>query len=164
MTTDIQARFEELLSSFQTAMLVTQTDDDEIRSRPMALAHQAENGDLFFATKASAGKVEEILKHPGVNVAMQKSNAYLSVSGKAQIINDQSKIEKLWKPSWKLWFEEGKTDPSIALIKVHATRGEYWNFDTSDKLKFFFEAGKAVLSGDSIDTSAAGDHAKVPLA
>lgn len=164
MATDLQDQFEELLNSFQTAMLVTQTGTGAMRSRPMALAHRAENGDLFFATKADAGKVNEILKHPGVNVAMQKSDAYLSISGKAQIINDQSAIDKLWKPSWKLWFEGGKTDPSIVLIKVHATRGEYWNFDTADKLQFAFEAGKAILSGESIDAEAAGDHAKVSLA
>lgn len=163
MSTETQQKFEELLDSFQTAMLVTRSGDEELRSRPMSLASREDDGSLFFATKADSGKVDEVLEHPGVNIAMQKNSAYLSVSGKAEVVNDQDRIEELWEPSWQLWFEEGKEDPSIVLIKVDATQGEYWNFDTTDKLEFLFEAGKAVLKGDSVNYES-GDHAKVRIA
>lgn len=163
MSTQSQQKFEELLDSFQTAMLVTQSGKDQLRSRPMAVASKRDAGSLFFATKADSGKVDEVLEHPGVNISMQKDSSYLSVSGKAKVVNDQDQIEKLWEPSWKLWFKEGKTDPSIVLIKVDATQGEYWNFDTTDKLEFLFEAGKAVLKGDTVDYKS-GDHAKVKIA
>lgn len=164
MSTQTEQKFEELLDSFQTAMLVTQSGDGQLRSRPMALAHRSDDSSaLFFATKADSEKVDEILEHPGVNVSMQKSSTFLTVSGKAEVLNDQDRIEELWEPSWKLWFEEGKEDPSIVLIKVDATRGEYWNFDTADKLDFLFEAGKAVLKGEAVEYDA-GEHAKVRVA
>jgi general stress protein 26 len=163
MSTESQQQFEELIDSFQTAMLVTSTPNGELRSRPMALAHRADDGNIFFATKADAGKIDEILHHPAVNIAMQSSSAYLSVSGQAEVVNDQDKVEELWQPSWKLWFEGGKTDPSIVLLKVHATSGEYWNFDTADKLAFLFEAGKAVLKGETVDYDEV-DHGKVEVA
>jgi general stress protein 26 len=163
MSTESQQQFEDLIDSFDNAMLVTQTKNGNLRSRPMALALREKSGDMFFATKADSGKIDEILHHPGVNVSMQSNSAYLSVSGQAELINDQKKVEELWQPGWKRWFEEGKSDPSIVLIKVHATQGEYWNFDTADKLNFLFEAGKAVITGDTIDYDQ-GDHAKVKAA
>lgn len=161
MSTANQEQFEELIDSFKTAMLVTSTPQGQLRSRPMALAEYNDDGLLYFATTIESGKVNEILRHPGVNVAMQNSSAYLSVSGQAEVMDDRDKIDELWDASWNLWFE-GKDDPNLALIKVHASEGEYWNFETKDKLAFMMEAGKAMITGDTVDYE--GEHGKVRVA
>ena len=51
----------------------------------------------------------------------------MSVFGKAEIVNDRSKIVELWAPMAKTWFKEGKDDPNISLIKVIPEDAYYWD-------------------------------------
>jgi len=51
----------------------------------------------------------------------------LSIFGRAQIVNDRSKIEELWTPMAKTWFKEGKEDANISLIKVIPEDAYYWD-------------------------------------
>ena len=51
----------------------------------------------------------------------------MSVSGTAEIVADRAKIDELWSPAMKLFFPEGKDDPNLRLIHVHAESAEYWD-------------------------------------
>ena len=162
---DQTRRLNDLIDDFNNAMLVTRTPEGELRARPMRIAGHEPDGDLYFATSIESGKVDEMLRYPDVNVAFQGKTEYLSVSGRASLVQDRDKIEKMWEPQWKMWFPEGKEDPNLALIKVHADEGEYWNFETKDTLKFLVEAGKALVKGKQIDyqKTTPGTHGKVDL-
>lgn len=162
-TTDHSKQLHELITHFDNAMLVTQTPDEQIRARPMAIAEVEHVADLYFATGKQSGKINELLQHPHVAVIMQGDNRYLSLSGTIRQEDDQAKINELYSPAWDIWFPMGKDDPNLTLLHFVPKDAEYWDMHGSNQLKFLWEAGKALLQGDTIDTDAASEHEKVHL-
>jgi general stress protein 26 len=52
---------------------------------------------------------------------------FLSLFGKATIYKDKDKIDDIWSPVAKTWFEEGKKDPNVTVIKVTPLDAYYWD-------------------------------------
>lgn len=163
MSFDSTEKFKALIKDFDNAMFITQTSTNELRARPMVIADYMDDGDLLFITSGEAPKTQEALEHPQVNVTMQSSNKFLSLSGVASLSYDRAKIEQVWKPSWKAWFPQGKDDPGISLIRVTAKNGEYWDMSGASKMRFVFEAGKALVQGEKLDDYPESMHGKVNL-
>lgn len=164
MTESKEQQFDELVHKFNTAMLITQSSDSELHARPMAIAKHREGGVVYFATSWAAGKIDEIETRPEVVVTMQADNQYLSLTGRAETVDDRGLIERFYSPAWKIWFPEGKDDPNLVLLKIEPVRGAYWDMDkTANKMRFVFEAGKAYFQHDQIDTEALTGHGQVDL-
>jgi general stress protein 26 len=164
MTTTALNKLHDLLEDFDTAMLVTTTPDGRLRSRPMALADMEPDGTLWFLTERGSPKVVEITREEQVNVAMQSSQKFVSISGIATPVINRKKIEELWKESWTTWFPGGKNDPTLVLLRVDPESGEYWDNSGASGVKYLIEAGKAYLTGTKPDVE--GDpqiHGKVNL-
>jgi general stress protein 26 len=120
----------DLIKDIDFCMLTTLDDDGCLRSRPMAVNKEVEdNGDMWFFTYGSSHKVAEVDRHHEVNVsfAAPDKQCYVSVSGMAELVTDRAKIQELWKPELKAWFPKELDEPDIALLKVTATKGEYWD-------------------------------------
>ena len=140
MMTAVQKRAEdlqklrELVKDIDFCMLTTVDENGDLHSRPMSANGQIDpDGDIWFFTGVSSHKVSEIAKLPKVNVSFAdpKNQHYVSVSGTAQLVRDQKKIEELWKPEFKMWFPEGKDDPEIALLRIALEKAEYWDSPSS---------------------------------
>jgi general stress protein 26 len=138
----------ELVEEFHSGMLTTRAINGDLRSRPMAVAKVDPDGDLYFSTDVHSAKTDEIQANPAVNVSFQSNSVYVSVSGRAEVLNDRALIDELWAPDWKIWFPKGKDDPDIRIIKVEARRGEYWDVSGANALRFLWEAGKAIVTGE----------------
>ncbi len=151
MADNNQEHFHELLKEFDTAMLVTRAADGELRARPMAIADTEPDGDVWFVSGIDTAKVDEIQREPRVNVSLQAKDKFLSVSGVAEIVRDRAKIDEMWQEDWKIWYPGGKDDPNIALLRVRATEGEYWDLTGENQFKFLFEAAKAYVTGKAYD-------------
>jgi general stress protein 26 len=157
-------KLQDLMREFDTAMLVTRTATGELRSRPMAVAEVEENGALWFFTECDSAKMDEITRDPHVNVAMQSSRKFVSISGTATASDDRAKIAELWDEAWKEWFPGGQDDPSLLLLRVDGAEGEYWDNSGASGIRYLIEAGKAYLTGTKPDV--ANDphvHAKVEM-
>src|SRR4051794_37814861 len=96
-----ETKLRELLEDFDTAMLVTRTVDGHLRARPMVLADIQADGTLWFLTERRSGKLEEIARDSQVNVAMQSSSKFVSLSGPASPVEDRTKVDQLWNEAWK---------------------------------------------------------------
>ncbi len=142
-----RSTFQEVLEHFDTAMLVTRAHDGELRARPMAIADRDESGDLWFVTSFDSPKAAEIRADDQVSVTMQSKARFLSISGRAEIVRDRAKIEALWRETWKVWFPNGKDDPAIALVRVVASEGEYWDQHGAKGLKYAFDAARGLIQG-----------------
>ncbi len=118
----------ELIEDIEIAMLVSIAPDGGLVSRPLATLETDRQGDLWFFTHASSGKVEDIERHPQVNLcyASPENNLYVSVVGNARVLRDREKIAELWHPRARTFFPGGKDDPDLALIKVTVESAEYW--------------------------------------
>jgi general stress protein 26 len=128
------AKICDLIKDINFCMLTTLDDDGCLRSRPMAINGEVEeNGDLWFFTYASSHKVTEVNRHREVNVSFcsPDKQCYVSLCGTAELVRDRAKIQELWKPELKAWFPQELDEPDIALLKVTATKGEYWDSPAS---------------------------------
>ena len=134
--TDHQAEIEKLgkmIKSIKYAMLSTVDKDGSIRSRPMATQDLDFNGELWFFTKASAPKVDEVDSEHHVNVsyADPSGQTYISISGMATLVRDKAKNNELWTTPMKAWFPNGPDDPDVALLKVDVDKAQYWDTPSS---------------------------------
>jgi general stress protein 26 len=152
----------ELIKDIDFAMLTTVEPDGSLRSRPMSNNGDVEfDGDLWFFTKASTPKVDEIEREQQVNVSFARPDKqqYVSVSGRARLVRDRRKIEELWNPAYKAWFPDGLEDPDLALLKVSAEKAEYWDGNSS-VVAHLVGFVKAVATGTSYQ---GGENEKVNL-
>lgn len=132
-TTDDRRHLAELVNDAQVAMLTTTTVDGQQVSRPMAVQEAEFDGDLWFFASEDSAKVAQIGTTPEVNVSFSdtKHNAWISISGRAEVVHDRRKAEDLYTPVLKAWFPDGLDTPGITLIKVHADTAEYWDGPSS---------------------------------
>jgi general stress protein 26 len=142
-------RLRKLIKGARVAMLTTVAPDGALRSRPMATLKAPFEGDLWFFTRASAPKADEIRDNDRVNVSFSSGddNRYLSISGTASLVRDKERLEQLWSGRLKNWFPDGKKDPDLALLRVRVDRAEYWDAKTAAMVHL---AGlvKSSLGGD----------------
>lgn len=156
-------RLKKLVSDFDTAMLVTHLTDGSLRSRPLAIAEQGEDGSLFFAISVESAKVQEIAGDSHVNLAMQDKRRFVSVTGRARVVDDRGLVEQLWKEAWKVWFPRGKKEPSLRILVVEPTEASYWDASGIEGLKYLFESAKAYVTGTPVaaDEQQVAAHVKL---
>ncbi|MGH9943093.1 MAG: pyridoxamine 5'-phosphate oxidase family protein [Pyrinomonadaceae bacterium] len=123
----------ELIKDVQIAMLTTAEPDGALRSRPMHTLEREFDGDLWFFTRASSPKVDEVERDRDVCVAYARPDdqRYVSVSGKARLVRERARLEEFWNPVFKAWFPEGLDDPDLALLCVTVEQAEYWDSPSS---------------------------------
>ncbi|CEG27093.1 pyridoxamine 5'-phosphate oxidase family protein [Bacillus sp. B-jedd] len=114
----------ELIKDVDTAMLTTASEEGLV-SRPMKTQEVEFDGDLWFFTKKETNKYEEILNDQDVNVAYA-GKSYVSVRGKAEIVEDLNKKKELWSKAYEKIMQTTYDDPDVVLIKVKAEAAEYW--------------------------------------
>jgi general stress protein 26 len=126
-------KLRKLIKGARVAMLTTVAPDGTLRSRPMATLKAPFEGDVWFFTRATAPKADEIRENDHVNVSFSDGddNRYLSLSGTASLVRDKERLERLWSGRLKNWFPDGKKDPDLALLRVRVDRADYWDAKTA---------------------------------
>ena len=114
----------DLIKNIDTAMLTTVSDEGLV-SRPMKTQEVEFDGDLWFFTKKETDKYREILHEKDVNVAYV-GKSYVSVRGRAEIVEDLNKKKELWSKAYEKIMQTTYDDPDVILIKIEAEAAEYW--------------------------------------
>lgn len=156
-------KLQDVVQDFDNAMLVTRDANGTLRARPMAVADMGGDGSLWFVTSIESGTANEILGDSHVAVTFQGPTRFASISGKAEVVRDRKRVEALWRPAWRAWFPNGKEDPSLVLLQVHATSGEYWDQTGTRGLKFAIDAIRAVVRGERPNPQRIQDHGSVDV-
>ena len=160
-TMDTQKHLYDIIKDFRTAMLVTGSGDG-LHARPMHVAELKPDADAFFVASIGSPKMSEIERDPRVLITFQSSSEFAIIEGTASVVRDKAVIDRMWSDAWKVWFPQGKDDPSVCLLKVAATRGEYWDNSGLEGFKYLFEGAKAIFKGRTPQVDEA-QHAKVRL-
>lgn len=161
-TPENQENLYDLLSGFETAMMVTHATPTTMACRPMAVVELRHDADLLFVTGLDSPKMTEIEANPNVLMTFQSSSKYASVSGKAEVVTDKELIAKHWQEAWRVWFPKGLDDPALCLIRFDADAGEYWDGAGLKGLKLSYNAVRAYVKGETVKADETM-HAKVPL-
>jgi general stress protein 26 len=149
----------EMIEEVRICMFTTLSDKEEFSSRPMATAKVEDDGSIWFFTNEYSLKTSEISKENQVTLGYSNpsSNTYVSVNGKAKLVDDQSKKEAYFSAPIKAWFPDGLEDPRLILIKVEPISAEYWD-SSSSKMVVAFNMLKAIVTGTTFDE---GKHDKL---
>lgn len=114
----------ELIKDIDTAMLTTASEEGLV-SRPMKTQEVEFDGDLWFFTKKETNKYDEIIHNQDVNVAYV-GKSYVSVRGKAEIVEDLRKKKELWSKVYEKIMQTSYDDPDVILLKINVEAAEYW--------------------------------------
>lgn len=117
-----------LIADIDIAMLVSVAADGSLVSRPLATLKADGDGRLWFFTSAASGKVDDIERHPEVNLAYADPGAqtYVSVTGRARVLQDRERAADLWFPQARAFFPGGPDDPDLRILCVEIESAEYW--------------------------------------
>ena len=126
---DAVEKIREIAKDANICMFVTDLSNLPLAGRPMATQEVDEEGNIWFMSDRNSDKNQEIDNDDKVQLFYSHTGnyEYLSIFGRAEIVNDRTKIEELWTPMAKTWFREGKDDPNISLIKVIPEDAYYWD-------------------------------------
>jgi general stress protein 26 len=152
----------EMVKDVRICMLITNEKNTEnLSGRPMSISKIDDDGTMWFFTKASSYKVDEIEESKNVSLAItnESSNNYLMIHGTATLVNDKNKMKELWSSILKAWFPLGLDDPDMTLIKVTPKEVNYWD-SSSSKMVVLFNMLKAIVTGKEYQE---GEHGKINL-
>lgn len=157
-------KFRALLDEFDNAMLVSIDAQGCPHARPMRIAERDHDrrDDLWFVSALDSGKIAELQRDPNVAVIMADGSRFLSISGRAEVIEDRVKIHEMWREAWRVWFPKGPNSDDIALIQVRPMVAEYWDQSQPQGIRMMAEAAKAWITGERMDPPDEPEqHAKV---
>ena len=150
-------KIKELAEKVHFCHFATDLKNQPLSTRPMSCAKVEKDGCLWFFSQKSSEHNQHIERDNKVQLFFSNPNSseYLSVYGSASISTDKAKIEELWNPMLKTWFNEGKDDPQISLIKVTPESGYYWDTKSNKVIQLAKMAAGAVL-GKPLDDGLQG--------
>ena len=141
-------KMRQIIEAEDICMFSTRMQQLPLDVRPMSTAGVDEEGNIWFMSRVDSTKNTDIQQDKRVQLfyANRNSSEYLSVYGEAGITKDRNKIEELWSPVNKAWFEKGKEDPGITLICVKPLDVYYWD-SKNNKMITLVKMVSAVLTG-----------------
>ena len=140
-----------IIKDVKFAMLTTVTDEGHMHARPMTTQQTEFDGDLWFIGSKDSEGVHDMGQRPQVNVSYSDPDGsnYVSLTGTAELVEDRAKLDELWSDFYKTYFEGGKEDPNIQLIRINAHGAELW--EGPGKVKALYELAKGAVTGQRGD-------------
>lgn len=157
MTTD-QDKVRSLIEDTRIAMFTTVDEQGRLVSQPMAVQQVTDDGDLWFITERSSEKVANLRADSRVNLAFSSRDSWVSVAGRAEVLDDPGKLAELWDTFTDAWMEGGPENPENVLLRVSAETAEYWDSPGS-KVTQVLNLLKAKVTGERFE----GDNATVDM-
>ena len=149
----------DILENHSVGMLTTHYDGG-LRARPVEARPDRDAGLIYFVTDVRGLKDDEIEADPvvGFVVVDESENAYLSITGQAEVVHDSIQAAKIWKKTDDVWWT-GPDDPSVRVLRIEPRTGELWDGPASSAAAAF-EFAKARLTGEKPNL---GENRKVTV-
>jgi general stress protein 26 len=125
---ELEALFWKALKSDMTMMLGLDGVEDG-HARPMTAQVEQDHSPIWFFTAKDTDLVRNLSRghHRAIATSASKGHdLFATVHGNLQVDNDRAVIDRLWNPYVAAWFERGKDDPKLALLRFDAERAEIW--------------------------------------
>lgn len=130
---ELEAKFWKALRSDMTVMLGL-ANFEEGHSRPMtAQLDDAHEGSVWFFTTKDTDLAREL--GPGqraiMHFASKGHDLFATVHGELRPDNNRAMIDRLWNPFVAAWYDKGKDDPSLLLLRLDPERAHIWLNESS---------------------------------
>ena len=124
---ELEKKFWKALKSDRTLMLGLDGVEDG-HSRPMTAQVEGERGPIWFFTGKPNALVEHLAdgKRAIAAFSAKDHELFASIKGNLRIDQDRAVIDRLWNPFIAAWFEGGKDDPNLVLLRLDAETAEIW--------------------------------------
>ena len=141
---EIEAKFWKALKSDMTVMLGL-TGREDGHAQPMTAQLDGERGPIWFFTAKDVDLVQAMSAGAPamLHFASKGHDLFASVEGRLVPDNDRATIERLWNPFAAAWYEQGKDDPKLQLIRLDPEHAQIWLNENS-----LFAGVKMLLGAD----------------
>lgn len=125
--TEIEARFWKDLAASPFVMLGLDGARDG-HTQPMTAKTTGEGGPLWFFTTKDNGLVAALGEsHRAIATYTGKGHdLFASIHGTLTIERAPSAVDALWDKHVEAWYEGGKTDPKLTLLRLDTEGAEIW--------------------------------------
>ncbi|WP_367108551.1 pyridoxamine 5'-phosphate oxidase family protein [uncultured Psychrobacter sp.] len=145
-------KIQDMVKDVTYTMLTTRTSDNHLHSCPMNTVETSIGAkEIWLIGHNPSDPVNNMKKNPEVNLSYtsKDNKQYLSITGTAELVEDEEKLNELWSPMYNAFFEKGKEDPKVQLIKIVPHGAEYW--DNGNAIANMVKIGAAAVTDAEID-------------
>jgi general stress protein 26 len=156
---ELEAKFWKALKSDMTLMLGLNGVEDG-HTRPMTAQVEGDHGPIWFFTVNDTLLVKDLAKGSRAiaTFTAKDHDLFATIHGALTVDTDRAVIDRLWNSHVADWYEGGKDDPKLTLLRLDAESAEIWLEASS------FVAGVKALFGVDPKQDYKDNMAKVSLA
>ena len=151
------AKIREIVGDTRTCMYCCNLQTQPFDAAPLAIQGVDDDGTVWFFSVRDSDR-NRYLAQDGASqllIVNDSDSEYLSIYGQGRIVQNQAKVEELWDPMAKVWFQEGPTDPNLTLLRFTPSQGFYW--DTKHgKMVQLAKMAASLVTGKTMDDSVDG--------
>lgn len=151
--TKAKEEFWDRLEDVQAGMLGVASDGRLVPMSPN-LYEDGEDGVIWFITAQGTDLVDALASGGQAGrfvVADPKEGLYANIDGQMSLSDDKKVLDEIWSAMAAVWFDEGKQDPDLRLIRFVPSHASAW-FSTTSAAKFIYEIAKASMTDEMPDT------------
>ena len=152
-------KLKEMVDKIDIGMLCSfKKDEKQPHAVPMSRQEVDEQGNIWYLFSKQSETYQHLQADRQVSLiyAQPKDYEFLTINGHAEISRDEARIEKYWNKMMEGWFEKGKEDPNIKLLKVIPDEAHYWD-SGSNKIATLFGMLKNAITGSNEDIGEEGE-------
>ena len=128
-TREFEEKLWKAIKDDRTVMLGLDGVEDG-HARPMTAQQHDDTGTtLWFFTATDNGLVQALGERSGRAMAafVDKGHGlFASLTGSLREDTDPAMVDRLWNPFVAAWYEGGKTDPKLCLLRLDPEHAEVW--------------------------------------
>ena len=125
--TEIEAKFwKELKAS--PFMMLGLNGSQEAHGQPMTAQFEGEKGPIWFFTTKTNTLVEAMREsHDAIATYTSKGHdLFAAVRGTLSVDTNPANVDRLWNAHVEAWYEGGKSDPKLALLRLDTDSAQLW--------------------------------------
>ncbi|MDF1606920.1 pyridoxamine 5'-phosphate oxidase family protein [Hoeflea sp. YIM 152468] len=119
--------------------------------QPMAPQVDEEKRGIWFFAKRDSDMGGTVVRHPAsranISLVGPDHNYHAYITGTMSEEPETARIEEFWSPVVAAWFEGGKDDPNLILMRFDPAEADIWA-SSGSVIRFAWEIAMANMSGD----------------
>jgi len=155
--TDLKEEFWGRMAGVRSAMLGIKG-----QGRLVAMSPRVDKdlpGDVWFITANGTELGKSVQSGPQTAqlvIVDDGAGLYADLEGTLTHCTDQKALDEVWNSSAEAWFDDGKTDPQVCLMRFSPAMGEI-SVTPASGVKYLYEMAKARITGTTPDVGDQGD-------